>query len=177
MMTLSIEPRLMLPKRPVSHGDWKLWEKKNFNLHRGVIEMSIANSSRSINDIASEVRTGVKEEFRPGWLRGFAFGTILHLEEATPDFGDICNHVDTRNKLAGVWQWTIVVFDSEKVAIGIHTWLHGYLRPVYDSLLQQLQKDGYNTHSSDADIDPLFVTLRKIHKTCSVLGRIENLLN
>ena len=151
--------------------DWNVWEKKSLGTHRGVIDWPTAPPV-PIDVLASRVREGVKREFKPGWFRGFGFGTILHFNTAPADFTKICGHIDRRNRIHGVWQWAIVQFDKDKVALGIHTWQHGYLRPVYESILEQLAARGYQCHSVDAEVDPLIETLRKIGSVCHTVGGI-----
>jgi hypothetical protein len=168
-METTMDPKLLTPMVPKCEATWHLWEKKNFNIHRGVIEWSLDEDFKSINEIALRIREGVKTEFRPGWLRGFGFGTVLHFKAVSEDFVQICDHVDTRNKKNGVWQWAILQFDDDKVAVGVHTWLHGYLRPVYDSILVQLEHDGYECMSADAEVDKLIATLMKVQRVCRPL--------
>ncbi len=167
-MAFSIDTRLLKPIAPQHRCDWMLWQKKNFNIHRGVVELT-AERVNSIDDLAADVRQGVGREFRPGWLRGFGFGAIIHFEDVPSDFANVCRHVDTRNKRHGVWQWLIACLDEDRVAIGIHTWLHGYLRPVYDSVLQQLADGGYQCFATDAEMDPLIATLNRIAKTLRIV--------
>jgi hypothetical protein len=168
-MEFNFDTKLMTPKTPVSRETWRTWEKKTFNIHRGVIDWNIRGHCNSIEEIAARIRAGVKTEFHPGWLRGFGFGAILRFVDAPIDIANICHHVDTLNKKNGVWQWVIVCFDEEKVALVIHTWLQGYLRPVYESLMGQLSASGYQCESVDAEIDKLFVTLRRIATVCKAI--------
>ncbi|TWT31973.1 hypothetical protein [Blastopirellula retiformator] len=166
-MNADIDPKKLTPKSPISEVAWRLWEKKNLNIHRGVVEWHVDQPFESVHDLATHIRTGVKTEFRPGWLRGFGFGTVLHFQSLSPDFAQICQHIDGRNKKNGVWQWAVLQFDDDKVAIGVHTWMHGYLHPVYESILARLEANGYQCKSTDAEVDKLIATLTKIHDYCS----------
>lgn len=168
-MNISIDPKLLKPKPSAAEPTWRLWEKKNLNMHRGIIEWFVDPEVKSMDELALQVRRVVKSEFSPGWLRGFGFGTVLHVKNVSEDFAQICDHIDRRNTLKGVWQWAIVLFDDDKVAIGIHTWLHGYLRPVFDSIIQILEEDDYECKTSDADVDKLIATISKIHTVCNPL--------
>ncbi len=167
-MPLSVDAKLLKPIAPQFRRDWTIWQKKNLNIHRGVVELT-AERVNSIDALAADVRDGVRREFRPGWLRGFGFGAIIHFKDVPPDFVNICRHVDTRNKRHGVWQWVIACLDEDGVAIAIHTWLHGYLRPVYDSVLQQLAEGGYQCFATDAEMDPLIATLNRIARTLRIV--------
>lgn len=168
-MSIEIDPKLLTAKESVDGEKWQTWEKKNFNIHRGVVEWYVDEGFQSIDEIALRIREEIKAQFRPGWFRGFGFGTILHFTEIPADFSNICAHIDTRNKKHGVWQWAVACFDEDKRAFGIHTWLHGYLRPVYDSVLSQLESRGYECESVDADVDKLFVVLGKISRVCKAV--------
>ena len=174
-MKFDIPTKLLTRKAAKAHSDWTIWEKKNFNIHRGLIGLN-APRIDSIHSLAEQIRLGVREEFKPNWFRGFGFGTIIRFNEVPSDFAEICKHIDTRNKKNGVWQWAVVVLQEDKVAIAIHTWLHGYLRPVYDSILQQLEQDGYHCHASDAEVDVLIARLKKIADACRMIQRVAGVI-
>ena len=165
-MEVVIDPKLLKPRLPTSESTWRLWQKKSLNIHRSVVEWTVDQEFESIDELASRIRDSVKTEFRPGWLRGFGFGTVLHLRSASQDFAQICRHIDTRNRKGGVWQWAVIQFDDDKVAIGVHTWMHGYLRPVYDSIMTRLEGAGYECSSTDAEPDQLIAALMKIQRIC-----------
>ena len=168
-MAIAFDSGVLRPRSSTFAPDWTLLERKTVNIHRGVIDWTPSESFDSIDQIASKIRIGVLEEFHPNWFRGFGFGVILHLQVVPADASQICKYIDTRNKRGGVWQWAILSFDEDKRAIGIHTWLHGYLRPVYDSAIHQLVSQGFECESIDADVDKLFVTLGRIATVCKVL--------
>jgi hypothetical protein len=174
-MKIDIPANLLTRKAPKAHSDWAIWEKKNLNIHRGLIGLN-APRIDSIHSLAEQIRLGVREEFKPNWFRGFGFGTIIGFKEVPSDFAEICQHIDTRNKKNGVWQWAVVVLQEDKVAIAIHTWLHGYLRPVYDSILQQLEQSGYQCHASDAEVDVLVTRLQKIADACRMIQRVAGVI-
>jgi hypothetical protein len=168
-MAIAFDRSMLVPRASTFAREWTVWEKKTFNIHRGVIDWNVRESFDSIDQVASKIRAGVLEEFRPNWFRGFGFGVMLHMQVVPPDASKICNYIDTRNKRGGVWQWAVLCFDEDRRAIGIHTWLHGYLRPVYESALCQLVSQGYECESIDSDVDKLFVTLGRIATACRVL--------
>jgi hypothetical protein len=170
---LTIDPRLLKPITPQHYVGWNLWRKKNVNIHRGLIELT-AQHMNSIHDLAGEVREAVRVEYRPGWFRGFGFGTIIHFKDIPADFSQICQHVDKRNRLRGVWQWTIACFDEDKTAVAIHSWLHGYLRPVYDAVLKQLEENGYQCFATDTEVDAL---IKKINSIADRLRITRDLLD
>ena len=174
-MNFEISEALITRTKPKVHSDWSTWEKKTFNIHRGLIGLNVPRIN-SIHDLAAQIRQGVREEFKPNWFRGFGFGTIIHFDEVPSDFAEICQHIDSRNKKGGVWQWAVVILTEDKIAIAIHTWLHGYLRPVYDSVLQQLEQNGFQCHASDAKMDVLIARLQKIHEVCRKIQRVAGVI-
>src|SRR4051812_17701976 len=66
-MNIQIDGKTLAVKQPVAGESWRVWERKTFNLHRGVIEFPIPERIGSIDEIARQIRAGVKLEFRPGW--------------------------------------------------------------------------------------------------------------
>ncbi|HEU4342443.1 MAG TPA: hypothetical protein VFU31_12810 [Candidatus Binatia bacterium] len=159
-MNLSIPAELLSPKQPCNpHLSDALWEKKTLNLFRGVIESRATQMSAV--EIGNHVRRIVKEEFKPGFFLPFAFGAIVHLDSTPPAISDIAKLIDTKARWRDTWQWVIVCDNNRKKAFGVHTWLHGYLRPVYEDLLAQLESAGYNCTSQDRAVDNLFVQLEK----------------
>src|SRR5207253_5121864 len=100
-MVLRINEGILKPKIPVFEKDWRLWERKTLNIHRGVLDWPTTPCA-AVDVIARRVREGVKHEFKPRWFRGLGLGTILHLKTAPADFTQICSHIDRRNKTNGV---------------------------------------------------------------------------
>lgn len=49
-----------------------------------------------------------------------------------------------------------------KVAIGMHTWLPGYLAPVYEGILNQCEKLGYDVARFTKDMDAFMAWLTKL---------------
>lgn len=159
-MNLSIPTELLSPKqRRNPRLSEALWEKKTLNLFRGVIESRAMQMSAV--EIGNHVRQIVKEEFNPGFFVPFAFGAIVHLDSTPPAISDIAKLIDTKARWRDTWQWVIVCDNNRKKAFGVHTWLHGYLRPVYEDLLAQLESAGYSCTSQDRAVDKLFVQLEK----------------
>jgi hypothetical protein len=174
-MALIIDPQLLQAITPQHRPEWSLWQKKSLNIHRGVMEFT-ATPVNSIHDLAGHVREGVRAEFRPAWWRGFGFGAVIHCAELPTDFTEICRHVDTRNRSQGVWQWVVICLDEDRIALAIHTWLHGYLRPVYDSVLHQLHQSGYECHAVDAEMDALIAQLNRIARYCRLITRVAGIV-
>jgi len=151
-----IDQHLLAPRPSRQSGRYSLYEKKTLNMHRGVVVIEHADAWGSTDALAAEVRRSVREEFRPAWWRGFAFGAILRFDKVDPNLSVLANAIDPYNRRGGVWQWAVICVDQGRVAIGMHTWLHGYLRPIYDTTLQQLSNAGYLCACTDTN-KPQFI--------------------
>lgn len=150
--SLTIALGLLAPKTPSTAGfPGSLWVKNGTNVFRGVIEYRCPPGEPA--EIASAVRDIVTREFKPGYVVPFAFGAILHFDRGSPREADMAPYVDTRARWRDTWQWMIVCDHARKSAFGIHTWMHGYLRPAYEDVLQQLEAQGFTCTSRDRAVD------------------------
>jgi hypothetical protein len=157
-MKLTIASELLVPKEPSTPGfRGSLWVKKGTNVFRAVIEYRCKNETPTA--LAGVVRDIVKREFKPGHFIPFAFGAILHFDGTAPGATDMARHIDTKARWRDTWQWMILCDHFEKKAVGIHTWIHGYLRPVYEDLLKQLEAQGYQCTSQDRAVDEVFTRM------------------
>jgi len=77
--------------------------------------------------------------------------------------------VDRRNRRGGIWQWAIVVSKEDRAGIAVHTWHHGFLRPVYDDLLVQLREQGIDVQSLDTETDPFVKSMMTLQDYLSPL--------
>ena len=55
----------------------------------------------------------------------------------------IDSSIDTRASKKGCWQWTVIAGTESQTAVGIHTWIEGYLSPVYREILKQYESAGW----------------------------------
>jgi hypothetical protein len=157
-MNLRVSPELLEPMEAAfPQSDGMLWVKKGRNVFRGVIEIYLHDEGAAV--AAGLVRDIVKREFKPGLIVPFAFGAILHFDGTSPNASEMANYIDTKARWRDTWQWVIVCDESRKAAYGIHTWVHGYLRPVYDDILRQLATRGYACTSQDKAVDKFFTRI------------------
>lgn len=159
---------------------WQLWQYKSLNMHRGVIHWDASRTRCTLPEIRDQIRTVVRDQFRPSWWRGFGFGVIVSLNDFDESLKDAADLVDVRNNGKGCWQWIVLHFPASQAAAGICTWTEGYLAPVYRDLLSSLQATGVACESYRKDMDAFTKTLRDIHKKLRVakrvMGGIEGLL-
>jgi hypothetical protein len=63
----------------------------------------------------------------------------------TPD--DLKILVDEYENNKGTMQWVILLTGDAPKATGVHTWVEGFLSPVYRAVLQALSDSGYQIES------------------------------
>lgn len=147
---------------------WRLWQYKSLNIHRGVIHWNATSIRCTLPEIRNQVRTVVREQFRPSWWRGFGFGAVVSLDHLDESFESVSDLVDVRNNTKGVWQWIVLHFPALQAAAGVCTWTEGYLTPVYRDLLFALEESGFACESYQKDMDALMKALVAIQKKLSV---------
>jgi hypothetical protein len=69
----------------------------------------------------------------------------------SPD--DLKALVDVRENEQGDLQWVVLVASDVRVALGVHTWVEGYLSPVYRDTFQALAGSGYRVTSVKREKD------------------------
>ena len=107
--------------------EWVPWEHKTWNMHRGVILWKPKSRIESASEIISQVRDQTRSIYKMSWWKGFAFGAIVILPEPPNDLEKLEEAIDIYNRPKGVWQWVILVTEDPHAALGIHTWIEGYL--------------------------------------------------
>jgi hypothetical protein len=76
--------------------------------------------------------------------------------------GDLKLLVDIRENNKGTLQWVILVASHAQTALGVHTWIEGYLSPVYRDILQALAAKGYQIASAKREKDGLMKFLTAV---------------
>lgn len=141
------------PREDIPESDWRFWERRNLNIHR-VVALWTGGASAA-REIGTQTRATLGRRFRRAWWRGLGFGVVVEvrdLERFPEEFQDL---VDGRENPKGTWQWVILVSRSRRKAAGIHTWIEGYLSPVYRGLLGRLEEEGYEIESVRKEKDGL----------------------
>jgi len=126
-----------------SDSEWQMWEVKTFNVHRGVLMWRPEAATLSMSNVEEIVRNKVKESFKRSWWRGFAFGVILDLQSIPDGSETINDSIDIRENGKGTWQWTILSISNIKSTVGVHTWVKGWLTPVYEDLMAHYESCGH----------------------------------
>src|SRR5262249_51214192 len=80
---------------------------------------------------------------------------------------------DSYENSKGTMQWVVLLSGDGHAATGVHTWVEGFLSPVYRSILQRLQQRGYQITSIRKEKDGLlkFLTSVANGQTAALTGR------
>ena len=82
-----------------------------------------------------------------------AYGVVADVGAISLGVEDLKTLVDVRENSRGTLQWVILVAGRARGALGVHTWMEGYLSPVYRGTLQALAATGYAVASAKRDKD------------------------
>lgn len=129
-------------------SEWRFWELKNPNMHRGIIDY-IPPNNLTVSTIEYTIREMAFDIYEPSWSRGFAFGVLLQFNTSPSwDLRDFEECIDSFNKDTGVLQWIVAVDHQDKKAYGVHMWLHGSLHSAFIKTLDSLSSLGYSTQKT-----------------------------
>ena len=132
----------------IQEPGWTFWELKNLNIHRVVGLRQAGLNVRDARALDAELRGALARNFKRAWWRGIAYGVIVDVGSLTLSPDDLKILVDAYENNKGDMQWVILLAGDARQATGIHTWIEGFLSPVYRDLLQQLQNNGYQITSA-----------------------------
>ena len=149
------------PRADLHEANWLFWERRNLNLHRVVALCTYASSPAG--ELEARIRETIGRHFRCAWWRGLGFGVVIEVRDVAGFPDEYRPLVDGRANAKGTWQWLILVSRSRRRAWGLHTWVEGFLSPVYRGLLDRLGGQGYEVASVRKEKDGLmrFLTAAK----------------
>ncbi len=111
-----------------------LWQLKSLNRHCAIVR-SVEEGFDAVRYV-ERTRARALQITRPNLLRGLAFGAIIEMDTVPTGLSALVDAVDTRQRSRMVWQWSLVLVLSQRVAIGVHTWMKVYLSSVYETILE-----------------------------------------
>ncbi len=150
------------PRESGSDPAWRVWEHKTFNIHRGVLHWRPAAESPTFDRISRSIREQVAASYRISWWRGFAFGALVEAPVVPEDVDAIESVIDVRVNAKGTWQWTILACPPARTVVGVHTWIEGYLSPVYRGLTDLYREQGYEVGTVRKEKDGLMKFLTTV---------------
>jgi hypothetical protein len=142
------------PRADVGDADWSFWERKNLNIHRVVATWRRGAGITEVAGLRGAVRTAIGRRFRRAWWRGLAFGAVVEVDSIGVSATELASLVDGRENVQGTWQWVILVSCDGK-ALAVHTWIEGFLSPLYLGLLESLRTEGFEVASARKEKDGL----------------------
>ena len=152
----------MRPRNDVCEPGWRFWELRNLNMHRVVGLLCEGRPFADVRDLEAEIRGALTRNFKRAWWRGIAYGVVAEVSAISLRADDMKVLVDVRENEKGTLQWVILVSSEAKTAVGVHTWIEGYLSPVYRSILQALAAKKYQVASVKREKDGLMKFLTAV---------------
>lgn len=148
----AIEAKLQW-REDIREPDWAFWELRNINMHRVIGLMSAYRQFPDVASLQSEIRGKVGRNFKVSWWRGMAYGAVAELSALSLQLDDVKKLVDIHENAKGDLQWLVLVASGARAALGVHTWIEGYLSLVYRSIVQQLANAGYKVANARREKD------------------------
>jgi hypothetical protein len=152
----------MHSRSDISEPGWTFWELRNINIHRVVGFATEYRQFAGASDLGQEIRTVLERNFKRAWLRGIAYGVVMEVSAISLRADDLKLLVDVRENEKGDLQWVILVATDVQTALGVHTWIEGYLSPVYRDVLQALAAKRYHVASLKREKDGLMKFLTAV---------------
>jgi hypothetical protein len=156
------EQKNMRSRNDLGEPGWIFWERRTLNLHRVVGLLGTDRQFTDAHKLDAELRGVLAHDFKRAWWRGIAYGVIANVGALllTPD--DLRILVDAYENEKGTMQWVILVAGDSSEATGVHTWIEGYLSPVYRAVLQALKERGCQVASVRKEKDGLLRFLKGV---------------
>src|SRR5215469_9698256 len=152
----------MHPRSDISEPGWTFWELRNINIHRVVGLATEYRQFAGASDLGQEIRTVLERNFKRAWWRGIAYGVVMELSAVSLAANDLKMLVDIRDNPKGDLQWVVLVSSDVRTVLGVHTWIEGFLSPVYRDVLQTLAAGGYHVASIMREKDGLLKFLTAV---------------
>ena len=152
----------MRPRNDLSERGWMFWELRTLNMHRVVALAGEGRQFADARDLEAEIRRVLTRNFKRAWWRGIAYGVVAEVSAISLRTDDLKSLVDIRENEKGTLQWVILVASGARTAVGVHTWIEGYLSPVYRDILQALAAKGYQVASGKREKDGLMKFLTAV---------------
>ena len=153
-----------------------LWVYKTWDRHCAILRTVNNCPHFDPVDYSITARKRIVELTRPNFFRGLAFGTILELEEMAPNVTQLVDAIDTRQRSRSVWQWIVILFPREQIALGIHTWMQVFLTPFQRAILDALRQADWEVREFKKEKDAVmkFLQATSPHKFAEYQTRSQH---
>jgi len=135
--------RKLSARSDLGEPGWEFWELRNLNMHRVVGLLERPRPLEDPRELETEIRSAILRNFKRSWWRGLAYGVVVEPAHVSWSADDLKGLVDIYENRKGVLQWIILAESGESHAIGVHSWVEGYLSPVYRAILDALTAAGW----------------------------------
>ena len=162
IVTSAVGPKGMQLRSDLPEPSWTFWERRTVNIHRVV---GLSRAERRFTDartLDTELRAAFARNFKRAWWRGIAYGAVVNVGTLTLAPDDLKILVDEYENSKGTMQWAILLAGDEPRAIGVHSWVEGFLSPVYRAVLQGLSDHGYRIESVMKEKNGLMTVLTAV---------------
>ena len=161
IVAAAVEQKNMRQRSDLARRDWTFWELRNLNMHRVV---GLLQTDRRLSDartLDAARRGELAGSFKRAWWRGIAYGVVVKADVPALSTEDLKILVDERENSRGTMQWVVLV-SSAGNATGVHTWLEGFLSPVYRAVIEALSRSGCRISSVMKEKDGLMRVLTAV---------------
>ena len=172
IVAAAASPRGLQPRTDLGQPGWMFWELRTINRHRVVGLVTPYRQFVDAHDLEAEIRRVVSHNFKRSWWRGMAYGVVAELGTISLGAEDLKTLVDVRENSRGTLQWVILAAGRARAALGVHTWMEGYLSPVYRGTLQALAATGYAVASAKREKDGMMKVLTGVADLDAALGSL-----
>ncbi len=162
MVASAAARRQLEPRADVHERGWTFWELRNLNMHRVVGLLRADEPVADVSRLDATIRGVLGRAFKRAWWRGIAYGVVAEVGPVSVPADNLTPLVDGRENSKGTMQWVVLVDASAHKVIGVHTWVEGYLGPVYRSVLQSLADQQFQIESVMKDKDGLMRVLTSV---------------
>lgn len=173
LVATSAAERALHPRRDLTEPEWHFWERRTVNMHRVVALWRTARPFPGAREFEGVARGIVGRHFKCAWWRGLAYGVVGQVRDAAFSRADLEALVDVRDNGRGTLQWVVLLDQGSASVLGVHTWIEGYLSPVYRGVLRRLSDAGAEVTSVARGKDGLMAFLTGVddlHTLVHTLG-------
>lgn len=147
IVAAAVTPRDMQARLDVQEPGWTFWERRTLNLHQVVGLSRSAPSYPNVRCLDAALRGTFSRNVRRAWWRGIGYGAVVNAGALRAATNDLKVLVDAREKSRGTMQWVVLVSADGQTVTGVHTWIEGFLSPVYRTILAALAGQGCHVSS------------------------------
>jgi len=149
-----VSEKRLRPRRDVAEQGWSFWELRNLNMHRVVGYHRALRRYSEPRELERDIRATVSRHFKRSWWRGMAYGVVVH-PVSLDSLASVLDIVDNRDNRRGTLQWVVAISPDSRAAVAVHTWIEGYLSPVYRQILERLERERVDVSSMTRPRDGL----------------------